>query len=613
MAQAINRYKADLREFNFVLFEQLKLGDYLKDEYGDWGPDEVQMVLEETYRFSTEVLGPLNRVGDSEGCRLEADGRVRTPTGFPEAWKKLYEAGWRSLATPEEFGGQGAPAVVAAVVEEMTSGANTAFNMYPGLAQGAGEVIAHFGTERQRSLYAQRMFDGRWGGTMCLTEEQAGSDVGACTTSARKNEDGTYAIKGTKVFISGGDHDCAENIIHLVLARVEGAVPGTKGLSLFVVPRVRVGDDGALGEPNDVQVSGIEHKMGINGSATCTLNFGDSDGCIGELVGTVEHQGLRQMFKMMNYARIGVGIQGLAVAGSAYLNALEFAKERKQGTSIKDWKDPTAPKVAIINHPNVRQMLMEMKSKVEGIRMLVLKLAMHQDRATRLKGKDDERAAYEQGQVDLLVPLVKAYGSDQAFRICEIGIQVYGGPGYLRDWPLEQYARDSKIFSIYEGTNSIQAMDLVGRKLGYAGGKHTQEFLGDVGKFVAAHKEHPVLGPSVKVLEKAHEAIAGSAMLFLQWFQAGEMERVPLNARTFLEMMSELTIGWLLLEAAAISVEKLEGLPEGQADRLFYEGKKHSAIWFAQNVLPDVAGRARALATGDRSAVDIPEGSFSTL
>jgi alkylation response protein AidB-like acyl-CoA dehydrogenase len=609
----MNRYKADLRETMFVLFEQHRLGEILgKEPFEAWGPDEVRMVLDESYRFATEVTGPLNQVGDQEGCRVEG-GRVKTPKGFDRAWKLLYESGYRSLAVPERFGGQAAPHAIAAAVEELLSGSNTAFNMYPGLAHGAAEVIGEFGTDRQKKLFAQRMFDGRWGGTMCLTEPHAGSDVGAATTSAKKNDDGTYSIKGTKIFISGGDHDLAENVVHLVLARIEGAMEGTKGLSLFVVPRVRVSDDGTLGEANDVEVNAIEHKLGINGSATCALIFGENGKCRGELVGTVEHQGMRQMFKMMNFARIGVGIQGLAIAGSAYLNTLDYAKDRKQGPNVKDWKDPAAPRVPIIQHPNVRGMLLEMKSKVEGIRSLILKLAIHQDRVTALKGQNDEVAAYHQGQVDLLTPLVKAYSSDQAFRICEIGMQVYGGAGYLKDWPIEQYLRDSKIFSIYEGTNSIQALDLVGRKLGQAGGKHTQEFLGDIAKLVAAHKAHPVLGPSVALLEKAHEAVAGGAMQFLMWFQAGEVERVPASARRFLEMMSELAIGWLLLDAAAIAHDAQAKLAQSDKDWAFYEGKKASATWFAHNVLPHVVSDARILASGDRSAIDLPEAAFATV
>jgi alkylation response protein AidB-like acyl-CoA dehydrogenase len=613
MSQAQNRYKADLREIEFLLFEQFKMTEVLsKEPFAAWGTDEVKMVLEATYEFATTVLGPLNQVGDREKCKL-VDGRVITPSGFKDAWNKLYEAGWRTLSCSEEVGGQGAPRTLQTVVEELFSGANCAFMMYPGLALGAAELIEHFGTPEQRKLFSARMFAGKWGGTMCLTEPHAGSDVGSAATTAKRNGDGTYSIKGTKIFISGGDHDCAENIVHLVLARIEGAEPGTKGLSLFIVPRIRVEADGSLGQLNDVKVASIEHKMGINGSATCVLSFGEDDGCVGYLCGTAEHQGMRQMFQMMNYARIGVGIQGLAIGGAAYLSALEYAKDRKQGSSIQAWKDPSAPRVAIIEHPDVRRMLLEMKAKVEGIRALIIKLSMHADRVTALQGKNDELAAYHQGQVELLTPLVKAYASDQAFRICELAVQVYGGAGYCQDYPVEQYLRDSKIFSIYEGTNHIQALDLVGRKLGQGGGKHTQEFFADLGKLIGAHSEHPVLGGAVKQLAKAQEAVGGAAFQFLGWFKGGEMEKVPLNANRFLEMMSETAIGWLLLDGAVIAHEAQGKLDKGHKDWAFYEGKKQAAIFYAMTFLPEVVAKSKILAAGDRSPVEIPNEAFATV
>ena len=445
--QAINRYKADLREIYFLLFEQFKLGELLgKGPFEAWGEEEVRTSISEGYRWVREVTGPLNVVGDIEGCKL-VDGRVVTPTGFKDAWTKLYEAGWKSMSVSPEFGGAGSPFSVQIVLEEFMSGANTAFNMYPGLAFGAGEVIAHFGTPEQKKLFAPRMFNGTWGGTMCLTEPQAGSDVGSATTSATKNADGSYSIKGTKIYISGGDHDLAANVVHLVLARVEGAPAGTKGLTLFIVPRVRTDEDGVLGQENDVRVTALEHKMGINGSATCVLTFGDSDGCIGRPVGgdAKLNQGMPQMFVMMNAARISVGVQGLSLASSAYLNALEYAKERKQGASMAHWKDPTAPRVPIIEHADVRRMLLDMKARVEGIRALGIKLTHHQDQVTFHKGTDDAKASYHQGQVDLLVPLMKAYGSDQGFRVCETAIQTYGGAGYTRDYPVEQFYRDQRL------------------------------------------------------------------------------------------------------------------------------------------------------------------------
>lgn len=609
-AQVINRYKADLRDIQFVLFEQLRIGEILgKAPFENWGVDEFKMVLEETYRYVCEFTGPYNAIGD-QGCTL-VNGEVKTPPGFKQAWAKLYEAGWKLLDVDEEFGGQGAPRVLQAQVEEFLSGSNTSFAMYPGLTHGAAELIAHFGTDEQKKRYALRMFNGQWGGTMCLTEPHAGSDVGAATTSAKRNPDGTFQIKGTKIYISAGDHDLAENVVHMVLARIEGALPGTKGLSLFVVPKLRTDKDGKLLGANDVKVAAIEHKMGINGSATCVMQFGEDDGCIGELCGVAENQGMSQMFLMMNGARIGVAIQGLAIGAAAYHSALDYAKERKQGSSVTKWKDPTAPRVSIIEHPDVRRMLLDMKARTEGIRALIMKLAQHYDRSNALKGVDDEGARYHMGQVELLTPIAKAYASDQAFRIAETAIQTYGGAGFTKDYPVEQYCRDSKIFSIYEGTNHIQALDLVGRKLGQAGGRHTQEFLGDIAKFIAANKNHPELGTSVANLEKAHEAVAGTAMQFLSWFQGGQMERVPLAANMFLEMMSELAVGYLLLDAAVIALEKLPAVAEGHPDKAFYTGKRYAATYFANNVLPNVTSKAKILLGGDRSALDIPEDAFS--
>jgi alkylation response protein AidB-like acyl-CoA dehydrogenase len=611
-----NRYKADLREMKFLLFEQFPLQPLLgKAPYEAWGQDECGMVLDEAYKFCCDVLGPLNAVGDREGCHLE-NGRVKTPTGFKDAWKRLYEAGWKALASPAEYDGQGAPHMLTLAVEEFLCGSNPAFNMYGGLAHGAAEVIAHFGTPAQKKLFVRNMLHGVWGGTMCLTEPHAGSDVGSARTSAKRLADGKYAISGTKIFISAGDQDFTDNVVHLVLARVEGAPPGTKGLSLFIVPAVRVNADGSLGERNDVSVASLEHKMGINGNATCVLNFGEDGKCVGEIVGEAENVGIQQMFMLMNSARIGVGIQGVSVASAAYLSALEYAKERKQGASITNWKDPTAPRVPIIEHADIRRMLMEMKARVEGPRALIMKLAYHSDNVRSLKGKDDAAAAYHQGQVDLLVPLVKAYSTDQSFKVCELAIQTYGGAGYVKDYPVEQCARDAKIFSIYEGTNHIQSMDLVGRKLPQNGGANLQAFLGDVARFISDNEKHPRLGPSVKELAVAHEAVAGMSMRLLSWFQSGRMQMVPLAANRVLEMMSELCCGWLLLDAARIADDALANLPQGEGsaqERAFYQGKVHVATYFVRNILPHAKHTAEILAKEDTSALDMPLEGFAAV
>lgn len=612
MSVGINWYKSDLREVFFVLFEQFGFGSVAgKAPFEAWGPDEAKAVLNETYRFAKDVLGPLNSVGDREGCRVE-DGHVKTPKGFKDAWTQLYEAGFKQVSVSPDHGGQGAPQMLQVLIEEILSGANPAFNMYPGLAFGAAELIAECGTPEQQKTFCEKMFNGVWGGTMCLTEPQAGSDVGSAKSTAKKQADGRYKIKGTKIFISGGDHDLAGNIIHLVLARVDGAPAGTKGLSLFIVPRNRVGADGSVGAPNDVSVASIEHKMGINGSATCVLNFGDNDDCLGELVGTVENVGMSQMFKMMNGARLAVGLQGLATASTAYLNALQYAKDRKQGADFKHWKDPTVPRVPILQHPDVRRMLLDMKAHVEGLRALVVKLATHLDQAKIYAGKDDEKAAYHKGQVELLTPLVKAYGSEQSYRICAEAIQVYGGAGFLKDHPVEQYARDSKIYSIYEGTTHIQSMDLVGRKLGQAGGAHFQQFLGDVSQFVEANRAHAVFGAAVETLGAAQEAAMQAAMGILGWSQSDKPELIPLQANRFQRMMSELAVGWLLLEAGVIAHAAQEKA-SGEGEKAFYEGKKASALWYARNVLPNVKLGAELMASEDMSPLQLPDAAFATL
>ncbi len=606
--KAPNRYRANLREIRFVLFEQLGLGELLgTGPFEAWGRDEVDLALDEMEKFATTVIGPLNAVGDALGCRLE-NGQVTAPPGYREAHRKLYATGAKNICLPEEIGGQNAPYSVATALDEMISGACTAFSMYSGLAEGVVEVLHTFGTPQQKARYLEKLVDGRWAGTMCLTEPHAGSDVGSASSTAIRQPDGRFKITGTKIFISGGDHDLTENIVHLVLARTEGAPPGTKGLSLFIVPKVRVLPDGSLGERNDVAVASIEHKMGINGSATCVLKFGENDECYGEIVGDQECSGMSQMFLLMNGARIGVGLQGLAIASSAYLNALEYARDRRQGAHITQFKDATAPRVPIIEHPDVRRMLLDMKARVEGLRTLIFKLSMHRDRARAAPGTPEEE--YHRGQVELLVPIVKAYTTDQAFHICETAIQVFGGAGFCKDHPVEQYCRDSKVFSIYEGTNHIQAMDLVGRKLAVKGGAYFRTFLGEIGKFVTAHGEHPVLGAEIKRLGDAAETTAMIAGMFMSWLGQRRIAMVPLAANRFLEMMGETAVAWLLLDGARVALEKAEALGPDDPDHAFYEGKKHAALYFARSVLPGVFSKSRILTAEDTSPLDIPDSAF---
>ena len=607
MSQPNNRYKADLRDTKFLLFEQFRLQEILgREPFAGWGQDEVETVLAACLEWSQEQIGPLNGPADAVGCRLE-NGKVKVPDGFKAAWRSLYELGWRRLAAPEAFGGLAGPFTVSIAAEEFMSGANPAFNMYPALTQGVADVVQNFGTPDQVKAFCPKLHDGTYAGTMCLTEPHAGSDVGSALCRANPMGGGKYKLKGTKIFISGGDQDITKNILHLVLARTDDAPAGTKGLSLFIVPRDR-GD----GTSNDVQVGSLEHKMGIKANATAVLNFGEDDNCIGELVGTEEQKGMSQMFHLMNFARIGVGLQGLAVASTAYLTALEYAKERRQGPSIKQWKDAAAPRVAIVDHPDVRRMLLDMKSKVEGLRALCFKLTLHLDKVEAM-ASDKTAAEYHQGQVDLLVPLVKAYGSDQAFTICATAIQTMGGAGYLRDHPLEQAARDAKIFSIYEGTNHIQALDLVGRKLGQRGGANLQAFIKDVQGCVAANKEHPVFKEQAAILGGAADAVMQTAMRFLGWFGAGKMEMVPLAANRFLEMMAETAIGWLLLEGAVIADKAGAALPAEHADHAFYLGKRYAAQYYLANIVATVPQKAQMIGKEDRSPLDIPTAAFATV
>ncbi len=606
MAQGQNYYRVDLREIRFVLLEQFQLGKLLgHGAFADWEVEQVEAVLREAQRFALEVAGPLNGVGDTVGCRVE-DAGVVTPPGFKEAYETLYEGGFKSIVADPEYGGAGGPKCLSVLVNELTSGPNASLDMYGGLTVGAAEMLYEFGTDEQKQRYLEKMFSGQWAGTMCLTEPQAGSDVGESSTSATPRPDGSYAIRGTKIFISGGDQDITENIVHMVLARIDGAPKGTKGLSLFIVPKFR--PDGTR---NDVHVASVEHKMGLNGSATCVLNFGEEGECVGELMGGVSEQGMRQMFKMMNFARIGVGVQGLGCASTAYLNALNYARERKQGARMEEARDPDAPRVPILAHPDIRRMLLEMKAKVEGIRAMLVKAVWHADAATQA---DDERQkAYHQGQTELLTPLVKAYASDQAFKVAEMAIQIHGGAGYTRDYPVEQYCRDAKVFAIYEGTNHIQALDLVGRKLGLDGGTHSQAFFRDLKAFVAHNSEHPELANAVKDLNGAADALAKVALAFAQWSKGSRLAHVPLVASPFLEMMSELCVGWMLLDAAVIAAAKREALDASHPDHAFYTGKLAAAQHFSAWVLPTIAGRAKVLEAAPAEALHIPDAAFATV
>jgi alkylation response protein AidB-like acyl-CoA dehydrogenase len=623
MADAtINFFKADRRSLEFTLFEHFRVQDLLDPAFSDYyahlKKEDIDAVIDQALRFCNEMTGPINGAADSAGCVLQ-DGQVITPKGFKEAWKKLYELGLPNFMVSLEDGGFQGPQSANVILGEVQSGANTSFMMYPSLTHGALELIEAFALESERKRFVEPMMNGRFSGTMCLSEPQAGSDVGMVTTKAVRIDGNRYKIQGTKCWISGGDHDMAENVVHMVLARVEGAPSGTKGISLFIVPKHRVNDDGSIGAPNDVITTAIEHKLGIKASTTATLSFGENDGCEGYLCGDTENVGMKQMFQMMNGARIAVGVQGLAVASTAYLNALAYARERQQGSSVKAFKDPNAPRVAIIEHSDVRRMLMEMKSKVEGMRSLAVKLAHHADMAIALRNKsgktqeDEDAAIYHQGQVDLLTPIVKAYCSDQAFRVCELAIQTYGGAGYVKDNPVEQYLRDAKIFSIYEGTNHIQALDLVVRKLRHRDGKDLDDFVQGISQFVAKHRNDPAVGEEVKALAATATNLQEAGIAQIQYMMTGKLDQFTLSASPFLEAMSHVTVAYLLLEAAIIAErERTQDEAQSQEEFDFYAGKVMSAKFYVNFVLPQAEALCRIIKSGDRSALDIPDHGFST-
>jgi hypothetical protein len=614
----------DERDIKFVLYEQLNIEELCESErYSEHSREMFDMVLEAANKLAEKELQPANKEGDEHGVKLE-NGQVAVPEAFHKAYQHYCEGGWSALPVEEDKGGQGFPSVINISCLEVFGAANMALMMYPGLTIGAARLIDHFGTEDQQRTYMDKMYTGEWAGTMCLTEPQAGSDVGALRSKAVKNPDGSYSITGNKIFISAGDHDLTENIVHMVLARVEGAPAGTKGISIFIVPKKRYDENGQLVD-NDVTPSAVEHKLGINGSATCALNFGEKDNCVGYLLGE-ENQGMRIMFQMMNEARLAVGVQGLATASAAYLHALNYAKERYQGSEITAMKDPKAPKIPIIEHPDVRRMLLWMKSMTEGIRSLIYYTAYCEDKVKT--AKTEEEAAKYQGFVDILIPLCKAWSTDIGFRVTETAVQVYGGYGYCREYPVEQFLRDCKITSIYEGTNGIQALDLVGRKLGYKQGALFQAIVGETGNLLRNAKQNFRLKDIAEPFEAARDQLIEVTRYFGLKSITEEFTLPVLYAQPYLELFGDTAVGFMLLWQAVIADRRLEEIysdakadtPEKRAEALktnrsaaFYQGKIASAKFFANTVLSLSRGKARAIMSGERSALDIPEESFALL
>ena len=600
------QYIADRRDVDFVLHEQIQVEDLSKTElFADFNKKTVDMIVKEARNLAIKEILPTRELGDQEGCQFD-NGKVTVPESFHKAFDLLKDGEWVAMTEDPEWGGQGMPATVALAASDYLVGANYAFMMYAGLTHGAGKLIESFGTEQVKRLFLDKMYTGEWTGTMLLTEPEAGSDVGALTTSAVKNDDGTYSITGNKIFISGGEHDLSENIIHPVLARIEGAPEGTKGISLFLVPKVWVNDDGSLGELNDVVCTGIEEKMGIHGNSTCSLMLGGKGKCRGMLLGE-ENKGMRAMFLMMNEARLLVGLQGLACASSAYMYALDYARQRIQGKNLLQMMDKNAPPVPIIQHPDIRRQLMMMKVYVEGIRSLLYYVGMCEDRVKILE--DAEEKLKYQGIIDVLIPIAKGYVTDRAFEVCSHGIQVYGGYGYIRDYPMEQLLRDCRITMIYEGTNGIQAMDLLGRKLGLNKGKPVMDLLGEIQKSIAMAKDAQGLNDFAGRLEAAVNKLGEVALHMGTTAMSPKVLNAFAFAYPFMEVCGDVVMGWMLLWRAAIAARELENKPR-KKDAAFYQGQIKSAEFFIFSILPITFGKMKAILATNGAAVDIDEKSF---
>ncbi len=596
----------DRRDVDFVLHEQLKIEGLSKFErYAEFNKKTVDLIISETRNLAIKEILPTQIDGDREGTRFE-DGRVKVPESFHKAWKEFKAGEWVALIDDPEWGGQGMPFCLSLAANETFIAANFAFMMYSGLTHGAGRLVQAFGTEKQKKLYLKKMYTGEWTGTMLLTEPEAGSDVGALTTSAVKNEDGTYSITGNKIFISAGEHDLAENIIHPVLARIEGAPEGTKGISLFLVPKIWVNDDGSLGEDNDVVCTAVEEKMGIHGNATCSLSLGSKGRCRGTLLGE-ENKGMRAMFLMMNEARLLVGLQGLACASSAYIYAVNYARERIQGRHLLNLMDKSAAPVPIIQHADVRRMLLTMKTYVEGMRSLLYYVGMCEDKIN-VSDDAEEKAKY-QGLIDLLIPVAKGFVTDRAFDVCSLGVQVYGGYGYIREYPMEQLLRDCRITMIYEGTNGIQAMDLLGRKLGMKKGKPIMDLLGEIQVTIAAAKKLSATEELANKVQAAVNKLGEAAIHMGQTAMSAAVMTAFAFAYPFMEVTGDVIFSWMLLWRATIAAEKLENGAK-KKDKAFYEGQLKSAEFFAHSVLPATLGKMDAILASNRAVVDISEDAF---
>ncbi|MCU0854762.1 MAG: acyl-CoA dehydrogenase C-terminal domain-containing protein [Rhodobacteraceae bacterium] len=588
-------YTAPIKDMQFVLHEVLRLPEAGIAGYADLDADFTGAVLEEAGRFASEVLAPLNAVGDREGCVLE-NGVVRTPPGFKEAFDQLREQGWPAIDCDEEYGGQGLPYIMNTAVGEILVSANMAFNMYQGLTHGAYSAIRAHGTEDQKVRWLPKLATCEWTGTMNLTEPHAGTDLGMMRTKAEPQGDGTYRITGQKIFISAGDHDMAENIVHLVLAKAPGGGDGTKGISLFIVPKVLVNEDGSLGARNAVSVGKIEEKMGIHGNATCVMNY---DGAVGYLLGDL-HKGMRAMFTMMNEARLGVGLQGYAQAEVAYQNAAAYAKDRLQGRDITGVKNPGGAADPIIVHPDVRRNLMDQKSFTEGARTFTFWGASLIDRAHRESDADAE------GMISLLTPVIKGFLTDKGFESAVAAQQVYGGHGYIEEWGMSQFARDARIAMIYEGANGVQALDLVGRKLAADGGKHVMAFFEMVKGFIKANEGDARMAPFLDPLKAASKDLQAAGMYFMQNGMKNPNAALA-GSYDFMHLFGHVCLGlmWARMAKAAFAA-----LDAGAEDRAFYETKLATARYYMARQLPATKMHLARIESGADPVMALDAASF---